>query len=179
MKVYLTRHGETQYSLDHIVCGSTDCPLTKTGEAQALELANALKNSDCDIGIIYTSPLIRAYDTAKIIADVLGVPCIVDTRLREQNCGAYEGAVSRDDAQYNKNRVHFANRLKGGDSTLMLAQRVYNFMDDLPRESDNGSTLIVGHACVCKMVHTYFTEITNEEYYDFKLGTCELREYVI
>ena len=179
MKLYVTRHGETEYSLKNIVCGSTDCPLTDSGREQAQKLADNIKNRNLHIGIIYTSPLVRALETAKIISKAVSVPFIVDNRLREQNCGAYEGKVQRDDKVFNAARQHFAARLNGGDSILRLAQRVYNFLDEICASGANDTPLIVGHICVCMMMHTYFNEITNDEYFGYRLENCALAEYTL
>ena len=177
MKIYVTRHGETQYSLKNIVCGSTDCQLTEKGRMQALELAGVIIKKNLHITAIYSSPLLRAKETAGIIKSAISVPCIIDSRLREQDCGAYESNAMRDDTEFNTAIRQHANRLKGGDSAFMLAQRVYNFMDEICPEGASGTPLIVAHACVCKMIHTYFHEITNEEYYGYSPGTCALVEY--
>jgi len=177
MKLYVTRHGETEYSLNNIVCGSSDCPLTEKGREQARVLSGDIIAKNLQIGIIYSSPLIRARETAEIIANAISVPLIIDNRLREQNYGAYEGNVKRDDPGLFKARQHFANRLCGGDSTLRLAQRVYNFLDEICRDTTMSIPLIVAHDCVCRMINTYFNEVTNEGYLGYKLGNCALAEY--
>ena len=179
MRLYLTRHGETEYSLNNDVCGSTDCPLTDKGREQAKDLAGYIMDTGLNIGAIYSSPLVRARETAEIISKAISVPYIVDNRLREQSCGAYEGVTKRDDQEFKTAIQQFANRLKGGDSALQLAQRVYNFLDEICVDDEKSDSLIVGHACVCKMVHTYFTEITNDEYFRYLQGTCTLVEYEV
>ena len=177
MRIYVTRHGETEYSRDGIVCGTTDCPLTDFGREQAISLAREIERQHLKFGIVYTSPLLRAKETAEIVAKAFDTALIVDPRLREQDCGAYEGRVPRNDRRFSAARMHFANRLDGGESSLQLAQRIYGFLDDLIKDGKETAPLIVGHACVCKMIHTYFHELTNEEYFEFKLGNCELLSY--
>ena len=177
MKLYVARHGETEYTLNNIVCGSTDCLLTDKGREQARRLADDIKSKNVHIGVIYTSPLRRAMETAEIISNAISVPCIVDARLREQNCGAYEGTVKRNDKEFNASRLHFANRLKGGDSALRLAQRVYSFLDDVCVGESVSNPLIVGHVCVCMMINSYFNEVTNDELFSYRPGTCTLNEY--
>ena len=179
MNLYVTRHGETEYSLKGIVCGTTDCPLNESGHRQAESLAQEIISKGLQIDIIYTSPLSRALKTAEIISQMLEIPYIVDSRLREQDCGAYEGSAARDDKNFSEERFHFANRLRGGESALQLGQRVYNFLDGLCQNGENRTALIVGHACVCKIIHTYFHELTNEEYFEHKTGNCELVVYDI
>ena len=177
MRLFLTRHGETDFSLNNTVCGSTDCPLTDKGREQARDLADYIKGKGLYIAVIYSSPLVRARETAEIISKAISAPVIVDDRLREQSCGAYEGVTKRDDQEFNRAIKHFANRLQGGDSALQLAQRVYNFLDEICVDGGKSASLIVGHVCVCRMVHTYFNEISNDEYFGYLQGTCTLAEY--
>ena len=177
MKLYVTRHGETEYSLKGVVCGTTDCPLTDFGRQQALSLAEEIRGKGIKIDMIYSSPLIRAKETAEVLAAKISVPIVVDERLREQDCGGFEGKAKRDDKRFSNARFHFANSLDGGESTLQLAQRVYNFLDELLDEKLDKAALIVGHACVCKIIHTYFYELSNEEYFHHNTGNCELVEY--
>ena len=125
MKIFVTRHGETEYSLKNVVCGSTDCKFTERGRKQAQDLAEKLNKRSSQIDIIYSSPLIRARETAEIISGVISVPVVVDDRLREQNCGAYEGRVQRNDPEFIKARRQYAGRLNGGSSILQLTQQVY------------------------------------------------------
>jgi len=179
MKLYVTRHGETEYSLNNIVCGSTDSPLTENGREQARRLADNIRSGDLRISLIYTSPLIRAQETAEIISKTISVPYVIDSRIREQDCGIYEGRAKRDDKEFNAALQNFANRLRGGESAFQLAQRVYQFLDDILVSSAGDVPLIVGHACVCKMIHTYFNEMTNEQYFKYGPGNCTLTEYGI
>ena len=177
MKIYVTRHGETEYSLKNIVCGSTDCPLTGYGREQAQELAEHIKAQNLGIDVIYSSPLIRAKETADIVAAALSVPVVVDVRLREQDCGAFEGNVPRNDEEFNTQRRNFADRLRGGESILQLAQRVYNLLDVFSENRPDKTPLIVGHICVCAMIHSYFNELSNDEYFAYRPGNCELAFY--
>ena len=79
--IYFVRHGETDYNLEGIVQGQLDIPLNKKGIHQANEIKNKLK--DLDIDIIFSSPLLRAKQTAEIINENLNVKIKYDERLKE------------------------------------------------------------------------------------------------
>ena len=67
MKLYLARHGQTDWNLEHKAQGQVDIPLNDTGIKQAEELKDKLKSYDFDI--CYCSPLKRAIQTAEIAVD--------------------------------------------------------------------------------------------------------------
>ena len=67
MKLYVARHGETEWNVRRKVCGRTDIPLTDTGIEQAKQLAE--KAAELDIDIIIASPMIRAQQTATAVSE--------------------------------------------------------------------------------------------------------------
>ena len=71
-RLYFVRHGETESNVQQIHAGHFDSPLTATGVVQAEQAGEAAKPLHIDY--IVSSPLMRAYDTAKIIADKIGFP---------------------------------------------------------------------------------------------------------
>lgn len=174
MKLYVTRHGQTQWTIDNIVCGSTDCDLIQSGIDQAKDLAAGIEKLGIDV--IYTSPLRRAAQTAAILAEACGAPVIEDERLTEQCYGAYEGG-SRANEEFREAWQQFPSKLKGGESVLHLVQRVYNFLDAIKERCDGKTVLVVGHGGVCKVINSYFTDQTNEEFSSFEMNNCALLEY--
>ncbi|MGC8868635.1 MAG: histidine phosphatase family protein, partial [Sulfurihydrogenibium sp.] len=88
-KIYLCRHGESEYNAKKIVQGHIDTNLTEKGIKQAQSLAEFLK--DKNIQKIVSSDLKRAYQTAKTVAEVLGLTVHVDQRIREMHFGTWEG----------------------------------------------------------------------------------------
>ena len=60
---------------------------------------------------------------------------------------------------------------------LHLAQRIYNLLDDLKAQSDKKTYLLVAHNGIARVVHSYFYDMTNEEYSSFGIRNCEIRRY--
>lgn len=89
MKIWLARHGETDWNVRRIMQGTTDTELNENGLAQAARLGEAMVGKG--ITHVYTSHLKRARCTAQIVADRLGVPCEVREGLYETALGAWEG----------------------------------------------------------------------------------------
>ena len=93
--LYLTRHGETDWNAAGRWQGHTDIPLNAKGRAQAEAVAVALQN----VGLsgIVSSDLSRAYETARIVGDRLGLTvAYVDTDLRERAFGPFEGLTREE-----------------------------------------------------------------------------------
>lgn len=98
MRLYVMRHGETQWNKEHRLAGRTDVLLNKNGIRLASLTAEGLKDVKFDLCI--SSPLQRALETARIVLNNRNVPIICDDGLIEISFGDYEGRVCQDD---NKN----------------------------------------------------------------------------
>ncbi|HWH11551.1 MAG TPA: histidine phosphatase family protein [Solirubrobacteraceae bacterium] len=88
-RVFIVRHGQTDRSARMIYSGRADIPLTAFGSEQARLAGERL--ADVGVDAVYSSPLIRARDTAVAIALASGAPCIVEPRLIEVDYGPIEG----------------------------------------------------------------------------------------
>jgi probable phosphoglycerate mutase len=86
---WFLRHGETDWNAQNLSQGNVDIPLNPTGIAQAYRAAERLRNR----GIVHivSSPLSRAQDTARVVANALGLPVHLDEGLREVAFGEKEG----------------------------------------------------------------------------------------
>ena len=92
MKIWLTRHGQTNLNKAHLMQGRTDEPLNKTGLHQAREMRSQLisRHNRLVFDAVYASPLDRAVKTASIIGNVPPEQVIRDARLIETDFGDYE-----------------------------------------------------------------------------------------
>jgi broad specificity phosphatase PhoE len=88
-RLYIFRHGETDWNLARRIQGHTDIALNERGRDQARDLANRLERYP--IQAILSSDLARARETAEIVARRSDVPVFVDERLREASLGDAEG----------------------------------------------------------------------------------------
>lgn len=175
-KLYVTRHGQTIWNVQDKVCGATDIELTELGHKQACELGEYIKeHSDIKIDKIVASPLIRAKNTAQHVSDITGIPMHTDERIREQNFGKYEGSGRKSDEFLSAKRC-FTDNFASGESMMKVAQRVYNLLDEL-KENKDKTYLIVAHNGIARIIHSYFNNMTNEEFASYSMNNCELVEY--
>ncbi len=86
---WFLRHGETDWNARNLSQGNVDVPLNEVGLAQARTAAEVLRTRG--IRSVVTSPLSRAYDTAVIVGEHIGVPLEVEDELREVAFGVQEG----------------------------------------------------------------------------------------
>ena len=89
MKLYLVRHGETDWNKQKRIQGQVDIPLNAFGRSLAKKTAEGLKSIPFDV--CYSSPLGRAEETARLILNERDVPIITDNRIMEMAFGEYEG----------------------------------------------------------------------------------------
>lgn len=92
MKIYITRHSLTAWNEEKRLQGWKDSPLTKQGKEDALKLGEYMKTIHIDQ--VYSSPLLRAKSTARLIFKNENI--IEDSRLKEMNFGDYEGEYIQD-----------------------------------------------------------------------------------
>ena len=173
---YFVRHGQTVWNVENKICGVTDSELTEFGHQQAVETGRKILEQGITADEILYSPLVRAADTARHISEITGIPSRVEPRLIEQNFGKWE-STPRDGAEFKKAKEFFACSHEGGESTLRLAQRIYNLLDEIRAESDEKTYILVAHNGIARVVQSYFTDMTNEEYAAFGVKNCAVVRY--
>ena len=95
MRIYLIRHGQTTGDVEERYGGDYDDRLTDEGRAQARQLAEKLNGSG--IEVIFCSPKLRAQETARIAAEIIGSKIEIIDNIRERNMyGILTGMVKRE-----------------------------------------------------------------------------------
>lgn len=175
MKLYVARHGQTVWNAKNKVCGITDAELTPKGIEQAKELAKSAAEKEVDI--ILTSPLSRAAKTGRIVSGYCNIPMYIEDRLAEQNYGIYEG-VDRKNEEFLNNKRNFAYRYPQGESMMQVACRIYSLLDEIREKYNGKKVLLISHGGVCRIINTYFKDMTNDEFFNYTLKNAQIEEYV-
>ena len=110
MNLYMLRHGQTAASRENRFSGSSDPPLTAVGEAMAQAFAQAYASLKWDA--IYTSPMLRARQTAEALCRLTGVQATVDDGLKEIDYGEWEG-LRQDEVKERWPEAHCRSRDDG------------------------------------------------------------------
>ena len=97
-----------------------------------------------------------------------------EIRLKEQNFGKYE-STPRNGEEFKEAKKQFLNRYGNGESMLHLAQRIYNLLDELA--TSDKTYILVAHNGIARMVHSYFHEMTNDEFAAYGVKNCAVVRY--
>lgn len=172
--LYFTRHGQTVWNVENKICGATDIALTEYGHQQAIDCGQEILKEHLKIDQILYSPLIRASETARHISEITGIPARMEPRLIEQNFGKYE-STPRDGKEFAIAKTHFLDHYGNGESMMEVSQRIYNLLDEIIKQDQ--VYLLVAHNGIARHVHSYFFDMTNEEFAAYGIRNCEIIRY--
>ncbi len=178
MRIYLVRHGQTDWNLRGIVQGQTNIPLNETGILQAQKLRDKIQNIHFDV--CYASPLRRAAETAAIVVNRC---CEIryEDLLKERSFGEFEGRPGKELFKQAPNIGDFRiNTDYGGIEPVKdLLARAESFLAKIRREcAGMDKVLVVGHGSMLKAIH--FAVIGWDEDTDFwswHLDNSEICDY--
>lgn len=170
MKVYLARHGRTNYN-DLRICNSdpsVDVHLTDVGHQQAAALADKLK--DVTFEHVFVSELRRTQQTADIVNKHHGVPVTIDRRLNDNRTG-FEGKPTPDYyAALEAAEDKWTIRLNDGESLEDTKQRVKEFLTDL-KTAGFDSVMVVTSMTIVQAFYGLVHNLRNQEIWDLAVET--------
>jgi glucosyl-3-phosphoglycerate phosphatase len=152
-RLFIWRHGQTEWNSSDRIQGHTDVALDDVGRAQAVSAATALARHKPDL--IMSSDLRRAAETAATLAAVTGLPIHFDARLREQNFGTWQGmtraeaaaAYPDDHARWSRGEPINAYGMEDRDD---LAKRAAAAARDAVALADGGTVVLATHGGAAK-----------------------------
>jgi broad specificity phosphatase PhoE len=178
MKIYITRHGETQWNKEVRMQGWQDSNLTQKGIDNAKKLGESLK--DIRFDYIYCSPLGRAVDTANYIRGNKDTEIIKIESLREMGFGAWEGMENEKIKelyplqQFNFWKKPHLYESVDGESFDELNERVKRVFYDIINNTSGENILIVTHTVVIKAIFAMIKNYSLEDFWSkpFMYDTC-------
>lgn len=177
-RIYLVRHGETEYNRTGRFQGRNDQPLNERGRQQALALARALQ--DKKFIAIYTSPLPRSLETAGFIrAYHPNVPLIEEPNFMEMDLGEFEGLDWRQWMEQNQDFVKAWSqnpasiRIPGGENLQEVQNRAVETLTRISARYDPGSTLLIcSHSFVLSTILCQAQQIPLDRFREVKKETA-------
>lgn len=150
MRLYLVRHGETESNRLGLALGRDDVPLNERGRWQAERLGRALASEP--LAAVYASPLVRALDTARAVAEPHGLTVEIDERLVEMEIGEVDG-LSFDEVRkrYPDLLAAWAGEqgptraMPGGERLLDVQERAWQAVSELVARNADESIAVVTH----------------------------------
>jgi alpha-ribazole phosphatase/probable phosphoglycerate mutase len=164
--VYLARHGESDWNAANRFQGHSDRPLTDLGRRQAEALAEAVAAKNVDA--IYSSPLIRALETARIVAARTGLPVVEAEDLREVDTGAWSG-LSRQEVQRRfpegfERWVSGGAGWEDGETYEEMAARTLRAVNRIAEAHPGGRILVVSHGGPIRAIQAAANGMAIHEY---------------
>ncbi|UHD14378.1 histidine phosphatase family protein [Thiocapsa bogorovii] len=171
--ICVTRHGETDWNITGVLQGWIDVPLNENGRQQALEMADAFRGSA--FSRVWTSPLSRAAETARIVAEVLELPPPIRCEgLKERNFGRIQGMTKRNlsirhpGLHANILRRDPDCRFDDGESPDEFADRVVRALHEMAGRHPGERVLAVTHGWVMDVITRYVRQLPRTLVLDMK-----------
>lgn len=161
--IILWRHGQTDWNVANKFQGHTDIPLNSVGEYQAAHAARLVV--DMKPTAIISSDLQRARKTAQALADISGLEIAIDARLRETNCGAWEGLTGEEIRATDLDNLREwslggDNPAGGtGDRRSEVGARAKAAIDEFLEGKDGQTLLVATHGGTARSIIGMFLEL--------------------
>jgi len=156
LKIYLLRHGETEYSQRGAYCGILDAELTPEGNQMAHYFAEAYRTLPW--AGVYVSPMKRAIATAKPLCDALGLTMQMREGLREINYGVWEDhELDYVREHYEQDYIRWQtdpawNPPTGGETAIQIAARALPVITEIESGYMTGNVLVVSHKATIRII---------------------------
>jgi broad specificity phosphatase PhoE len=182
LEIFIARHGQNEDNVNGILNGHRDLPLSDLGRDQAKELGQAIKDADLKFDAVYSSPLVRAFETAEIVADIadLPKPQVYDL-LIERDFGVMTGQpVSKIEELcapdiIKADIITYFLSPEGAETFPQLIERGQKVLDHVRSLHDSGKVLLVCHGDVGKMIYCAATgKDWRDVLIDFHFGNGDL-----
>lgn len=174
-RVFLVRHGTTEWNREEIFRGRVDCKLNDTGlaEARALEV----RFRDVAIDSIYASPLSRALETAKAVATPRDLGVIIEPAFIDIDFGEWQGlALKKVEEKYPDlfriwREQPQAVSFPGGESLAQVRVRAWEGFERVVRENPGKTILIVSHRVITKILICAGLGLDDSHFWQIKQDT--------
>ena len=172
----LIRHGETDWNVAGRYQGQADPPLNSLGLEQAHQLAEELESSPFDV--MYTSPLQRAAQTAKIIAEALEIPLFEEPRLMEIHQGDWQTRLRSEIETLYPELFHqwetepWCVTPPGGEHLSQVQERVYAAIDDILLHHTGQRVGVVTHRIPIALIKVRFQAMNPDIVRTLQLPNC-------
>ncbi|MTI79450.1 MAG: alpha-ribazole phosphatase [Firmicutes bacterium] len=177
-RIYLVRHGETEWNALKKFQGHSDISLSDVGRLQATRLANHMVKYKIDAA--YASDLSRARETAEIIAEKFDIPVVCKKQLREINFGCWEGlTISEIKANYHGIVTKWwedpaGTQIPDGEIFTDLVKRVILSLEEIICKHSGQDVMVVSHGGVVRSIICHVLGINLKEYWRLQLNNCSL-----
>lgn len=175
MKIYIIRHGQTNWNIIKKIQGQKDIELNETGIKQAKDKIKIFNEYNFDL--IISSTLTRAKQTANLLNSEKNIPIIYTDALRERQFGELEGVISDfdEDPMYD---ININLKDKNIEPVSDLYKRVSDLLNEVKEKYSDKKVLLVTHGGTSRAIEAYFKGVNEKGIMPPEtLQNCEIREY--
>ena len=184
----LVRHGQSEWNKKNLFTGWKDPGLTDLGVEEAIQAGNVLKEKEINFDVMFTSDLLRAQETGRLILEQMNqseISIIKDQRLNERNYGDLAG-LNKDDARekWGAEQVHIWRRSfdvppPGGESLKNTAERVlpYFELEIIPKIKEGLNVLVAAHGNSLRALVMELENISQDEIVKLEIATGDPLTY--
>ncbi len=178
MKVYILRHGQTDWNNRRLFQGQVDTELNEVGLSQARQCAERVQEAGWQFDKVYCSPLKRAMKTVMTVTGLPGEAITKDARLMEMNFGVL------DSTSFDKDSPRVGNLFKkpsayippeGAESFEEMEARIASFFEDLKKVKAE-SVLVGSHGCAIRGMLVHFGYLGLDDIWNQGIGNCAIVE---
>jgi broad specificity phosphatase PhoE len=177
-RIFLIRHGTTEWNREEIFRGRADCALNDTGRAEARAVADYLQG--VEIEKIYSSPLSRADETAKAIAAKRGLQVIPDPAFIDLDFGEWQGLPLKEVREKYRD-LYRAWRERpqdvtfpGGENLTQVRARAWEGLLRVVEQNPEKTALIVSHRVITKVLICAALGLDNSRFWQIKQDTTAI-----
>ncbi|KUK03783.1 MAG: Phosphoglycerate mutase [Thermotoga sp. 50_1627] len=176
LRIFLVRHARTDWNDLGLWQGNCDVPLNQAGFEEAQKIAERLSKQN--VQIIYSSPLSRAHQTAKVIGEELKVPVVLDERLKECEISLWNGLTMQETLQRYEREYRIWStdpvaQIDGVESLQNVQNRIVLFFNELLQNSFE-SVVVVSHALSLRTLICWVLKLSLTEHKNFKLDNASI-----
>ena len=184
----LVRHGQSEWNKKNLFTGWKDPGLTDLGVEEAIQAGNILKEKEINFDVMFTSDLLRAQETGRLILEQMNqseISIIKDQRLNERNYGDLAG-LNKDDARekWGAEQVRIWRRSfdvppPGGESLKNTAERVlpYFELEIIPKIKEGLNVLVAAHGNSLRALVMELENISQDEIVKLEIATGDPLTY--
>ncbi len=182
-RLLLVRHGETDYNVQTRFQGQNDVELNDHGKQQAKALGEHLAQET--IHSVFSSDLVRAHQTTKIITARKEREVILDQRLREMDFGDWEGLTYAEIEQNYPDELTvwqddlMSTSPPGGETLKKFSGRVNLAVKDIIQSYTDQNVLIVSHGGVLQVILCQAIGLSPQSHWQFRLDLASISEISI
>jgi broad specificity phosphatase PhoE len=185
LRLLLVRHGETIWNQENRWQGQADVPLSESGYTQARRLAQRLLNEGRRIHAIYSSDLSRAFRTAEILGEALGIPPLPEAGWQEMNIGRWSGlttaeVIARYADEWERLRAGEDLPRGGGETFAQFQTRLVRSVEGLLARHAGQQVMIVSHGGAVRAFLLHCRRLAMNQFRQIeKIGNTGLSEVTV